>query len=230
MKKAIFFLVLSLTCGSAFALARTWTNQDGKQIEAELVSVDGDKVILRKGDKNYTLTIASLSEEDQTFIRESQEMEETEETKDEPTGETAGPREDAKFPLKTDQWVAGEKIDPAEAAGKPVVLHPWQAHCGACPPSLKAFEKTARRKKRTGAVFMVWHSVDKIELARSKNETLDLELPIYHGQMLKWDEKFGEFVWPHVIVMKPNGEIAYMGKANRDFENALKEVTDASGE
>ena len=55
---------------SGWVAARTWTNQDGVEIEAELVAVDGDKVVLNMEGKEYPVPLASLSEEDQAFAKE----------------------------------------------------------------------------------------------------------------------------------------------------------------
>jgi hypothetical protein len=42
--------------------------------------------------------------------------------------------------------------------------------------------------------------------------------------MIKWDkEKFGEFTWPHFILMSPAGEVVYMGHDDRDLQDKLDE-------
>jgi hypothetical protein len=197
--------------------ARTWTNSDGRAIEADLVKLDGVEVVLQKDGKEYRVPLESLSEEDQRFAKE----ESGKTSADTETG--TKPAEASPFPLKIDQWVSGEKIDPADAQGRPIVLHQWQAHCGRCPSSLEDFEKMARRKKSSGALFMIWHSYDKVELAKEKSDDLDLDLPVYHGKAIKWDGTFGKPIWPHVVVMKPDGKVVYMGEPNRDFNKALDE-------
>ena len=55
----------------ATASARTWTNQNGKTIEAEFVALNGETLVL-KGDqgKTYEIPLASLSEADQSFAKE----------------------------------------------------------------------------------------------------------------------------------------------------------------
>lgn len=208
--------MISLCC---VAGARTWTNADGRTIEADLVKVDGKEVVLQKNGKEYRVPLESLSEDDQRFAKE-----ESAEAVSADTSESNNkPEEAASFPLKLDQRVSGDEIEPAVAAGRLIVLHQWQAHCGRCPASLNDFEKLARRKKSTGALFMIWHSHDKIELAKKKSDDLDLGLPVYHGGMIQWDKTFGEFVWPHVIVMNPDGKVVYMGEPNRDFNKVLEE-------
>lgn len=50
--------------------ARTFINQAGKKIDAELVSVQGDKVTIKVANgKVFTLDIATLSKADQEFVR-----------------------------------------------------------------------------------------------------------------------------------------------------------------
>lgn len=55
----------------ATASARTWTNQNGKTVEAEFVALNGETLVL-KGDqgKTYEIPLASLSEADQSFAKE----------------------------------------------------------------------------------------------------------------------------------------------------------------
>ncbi len=55
---------------SAQAATRTFTNQAGRKIEAEIVEVSGANVVLKMGGKNYPVPIASLSAADQTYIKE----------------------------------------------------------------------------------------------------------------------------------------------------------------
>ncbi|MBL9160328.1 MAG: redoxin domain-containing protein [Verrucomicrobiales bacterium] len=53
------------------ASARTWTNQAGKTIEADFVSLNGDQLVLKGANgKTYEIPLASLSEADQTFAKE----------------------------------------------------------------------------------------------------------------------------------------------------------------
>ncbi|MDB2673762.1 SHD1 domain-containing protein [Akkermansiaceae bacterium] len=54
----------------ASAKPRTFTDQKGRKIEAEIISVAGTKVTLRlTNGKNYTIPIKSLSENDQFFVK-----------------------------------------------------------------------------------------------------------------------------------------------------------------
>ena len=52
------------------AFGRGWTNSKGQVIEADLVRVSGDKVVLQMKGKEYEISLASLSEEDQAFAKE----------------------------------------------------------------------------------------------------------------------------------------------------------------
>ncbi len=49
--------------------ARSWSNLDGKKIEANYVSSDGVTVVLNRDGKDIQYTIAKLSDVDQAFIR-----------------------------------------------------------------------------------------------------------------------------------------------------------------
>lgn len=51
--------------------ARTWTNNQGKTIEADFVSLEGDTVILKASSgQTYDVRLATLSEADQAFAKE----------------------------------------------------------------------------------------------------------------------------------------------------------------
>jgi hypothetical protein len=75
----VFRLVvfLGMVCGSAGQLvdARTFTDEKGREIEAGIVRVQGDKVELEldKNGKTYKVPVGKLSEADREFIKEWQE-------------------------------------------------------------------------------------------------------------------------------------------------------------
>lgn len=61
--------------------ARTFTNEKGREIDADIVSVEGDRVelkIIKKGGKTYMVPVSKLSETDQDFIKEWQRNKESE--------------------------------------------------------------------------------------------------------------------------------------------------------
>ncbi len=65
------FILLICAASLSAANARTWTNQAGKTIEADFVSLKGDTLVLKGANgKTYEIPLASLSEADQTFARE----------------------------------------------------------------------------------------------------------------------------------------------------------------
>ena len=51
---------------------RTWTSNDGKKIQAQLVGVSGDKVTLLFQGKEVTVPLSRLSEADQQYVKEEQ--------------------------------------------------------------------------------------------------------------------------------------------------------------
>ncbi|MEM9017295.1 MAG: SHD1 domain-containing protein [Verrucomicrobiota bacterium] len=57
-------LLFTITNGEV----RTWTNDQGRAIEAALVDVEGDKAVLNMNGKNFDVPIESLSTADQEFI------------------------------------------------------------------------------------------------------------------------------------------------------------------
>jgi hypothetical protein len=65
-KSSLFFLLLIL---SNLLNARTWTNQEGKQIQAEFISLQGEAVVIRMQGRTYTIPLKTLSEQDQEFAK-----------------------------------------------------------------------------------------------------------------------------------------------------------------
>ncbi|HEY8932555.1 MAG TPA: hypothetical protein VIM44_04495 [Rariglobus sp.] len=65
-----FFAALILCAGLLHAEPRTFTDQFGRTITAELISVDGDQVRIRRDDGQiFTLAASKLTEDDQKFIQ-----------------------------------------------------------------------------------------------------------------------------------------------------------------
>jgi len=63
------FVLLGVALGWS-AQARRWSNRSGDQIEAELVRVEGDRVILQTPEgRLYRVPFESLSDEDRAFVR-----------------------------------------------------------------------------------------------------------------------------------------------------------------
>jgi hypothetical protein len=62
-------LVLVLLLVSASLEARTWKSSDGREIDAELVRVDGDVVLLLMGEKEFRVPVERLSDADQEFLK-----------------------------------------------------------------------------------------------------------------------------------------------------------------
>lgn len=71
MRTAVLFVLVACLAGTAVQ-ARTWTNTEGKTLEAELVKVENGQVYLKlaKNRKVHPLKIDSLSDADQKFIKQ----------------------------------------------------------------------------------------------------------------------------------------------------------------
>ena len=65
----LFCFLFVFAVSQSSSLARTFTNASGASIEAEVVEIVGDKVVLSMKGKNYPVPIASLSKEDQDFLK-----------------------------------------------------------------------------------------------------------------------------------------------------------------
>jgi hypothetical protein len=68
-----FITAASLCAAGAISVeARTWTNHEGKEIEAEYVRLDGLKVILLMNGKEFAVPLVNLSDADKQFVFEQQ--------------------------------------------------------------------------------------------------------------------------------------------------------------
>lgn len=111
--------------------------------------------------------------------------------------------------------LAGKILTQDDLKGKLFVAHEWQVSSTGISPSLKEFEKFARRKKGKPAVFAIWHNNDNQNNARKEAKNLRLKLPVYHGPQLKNE------TWPNVVIFNVEGKIIYYGLPNKEFENIL---------
>tara|TARA_B100001093_G_scaffold384470_1_gene370168 strand:+ start:3493 stop:4338 length:846 start_codon:yes stop_codon:yes gene_type:complete len=81
MKKILILSTLTVTLfaiGSAKDGLRKWTNQEGRVISAELISLVGEKVTLRMtNEREYEVKLSTLSDADSNFARQWQKAKET---------------------------------------------------------------------------------------------------------------------------------------------------------
>lgn len=76
MKKTSLIALLLCTLLVTIGSARTWTDVQNRKIEAELLRVEGEKVILKFKGKEVKFALTKLCEEDQEYIKEWQEEQE----------------------------------------------------------------------------------------------------------------------------------------------------------
>ncbi|GAA5481173.1 hypothetical protein [Haloferula sargassicola] len=68
--KPCFFAALAGLAMLGGAMARTWTNADGRTLEAEYISSDGTHVVFKMGEKEVTYPLSKLSQADQDWVAE----------------------------------------------------------------------------------------------------------------------------------------------------------------
>ena len=107
----------------------------------------------------------------------------------------------------------------SDLEGKLLVVHLWEAHCGACKTAVPAFEKEMRTKKKYATAVIV-HRNDKQELAESVADDLRLKIPVFHGA--KRIPQLKGKGWPCAIIISPTGEVLYEGSPGKDFDKALR--------
>lgn len=76
-------LFLFVSCSfPLLAEERSWTNEAGKTINAELIEVSGDQAVLKMNGSNFEVPVTSLSEDDQKFIAEWKKQQPTDSSND----------------------------------------------------------------------------------------------------------------------------------------------------
>lgn len=137
----------------ATASARTWTNQNGKTIEAEFVALNGETLVL-KGDqgKTYEIPLASLSEADQSFAKEQA-------TASTPTS-TETPSVFKELIEGKLVAVAGKRVSKFEMAAEPQYYAfyfsaSWCGPCKAFTPKLISFYNENPGSKKTFEVIFM---------------------------------------------------------------------------
>ena len=61
-------VALMVTGFAGWVEARQWTDVDGRVMEADFVSVDGDKVVIRKNGREHSVALSRLSAGDRDWI------------------------------------------------------------------------------------------------------------------------------------------------------------------
>ena len=70
MRKGLMLVLAAGICGGAMAEMESWTNTEGREIQAELVEVKGEQVVLRlKGGKTVPYDIAKLDADGQKRVK-----------------------------------------------------------------------------------------------------------------------------------------------------------------
>ena len=69
------FSVLLIAAGLCHAKDRVWTRTDGKRVKAEFVSATEDAVVIKRGEKEFKVSLKKLSEKDREFVAERLESE-----------------------------------------------------------------------------------------------------------------------------------------------------------
>lgn len=128
MNRSLLTLLIVLGAAVSPALARVWTDTNGKTLEAVFVRMQGPTVILNAGGKEIPVPLASLSAADQAFLRTGQEPAKTPAVA--PTPAAPQQLSLAGTPLKTDGSVTivEQPLSPAalksfsKASAKPAKL------------------------------------------------------------------------------------------------------------
>jgi len=69
MTHKISLLSICFILFSASTHARTWTNAEGRSIEAEFIELNGSEVAIKMNGERYEIPLESLSEQDQAYVK-----------------------------------------------------------------------------------------------------------------------------------------------------------------
>ena len=144
--------ILILILLTAACAARTWTDATGKySYEADLVRVDGDRVILRRADgKTASVPLAKLSEADQAFVSGlAKPVQPQPENEDEVERALASVRDVKAEMFSVDSSVLGPLPDPGELAAEQMALRPIPAARAGGPEILNFTAEQKRQLKKT---------------------------------------------------------------------------------
>ncbi|MCB1065312.1 MAG: hypothetical protein KDN20_20640 [Verrucomicrobiae bacterium] len=103
------FLVLPANLS---AESRTWTSSDGRALEGEILSLEGDQITLKTERGNFEIPLSRLSEADQTFAKEWKEKKMAATPGDEPEKGGGGNKELGDFEnLVLGEWPTSVSAD-----------------------------------------------------------------------------------------------------------------------
>lgn len=88
-KLHVLSLLLALSLGASLP-ARTWTDKDGRSIEAEIVTADESQVTVSKGGKEFKLPLDRLSDKDREYVEEWLEEKQDDKKEEAPGGAATG--------------------------------------------------------------------------------------------------------------------------------------------
>ena len=86
MVKSMFIAISVLAIAAPALVARSWTDKNGRKIEADIVSADDTRVTILMNGKEFEVSLATLSDADQEFVKEWLEKKD-----DDGAGETVAP-------------------------------------------------------------------------------------------------------------------------------------------
>lgn len=138
------------------ATSRTWTNKDGKTMEAEILNLQGDTVTFRRDGRTYNYAIANLSAKDQQEARKWARENEEKIRQAEAQRKVA---DALKGNLVRVQGVSLREVPPADVENKRLVAFYYSAQwCGPCkaftPDLVKFYNRIKRQHPEFEIVFV----------------------------------------------------------------------------
>lgn len=236
MKTSLLALIVGLT--TLTGVAREWTNEAGKKIQAEFVEVkgaEGSEVVVLKtaGGKSYDVPLKQLSAADQTFVREQSKKTESKPAAAEKT-EAAATKSIFGDMLKGKLVaVDGKRVSKYEMAAEPkfYAFYFSASWCGPCKeftPKLVEFYNASEGKKKDFEVIFVSRDNDEkaMEEYMSKDKMPWPAITFRQLDRLKKVQEFSGNGIPCLVLVDAEGNVVSDSYEGTNYVGPYKVMDD----
>jgi nucleoredoxin len=237
MKTSLLALIVGLTAFTG--VAREWTNEAGKKIQAEFVEVkgaEGSEVVVLKtaGGKNYDVPLKQLSAADQTFVSEQAKKTDAKPAAAAEKTEAAATKSIFGDMLKGKLVaVDGKRVGKYEMAAEPkfYAFYFSASWCGPCKeftPKLVEFYNASEGKKKDFEVIFVSRDNDEkaMEEYMAKDKMPWPAITYRHLDRLKKVQEFSGKGIPCLVLVDAEGNVVSHSYEGTNYVGPYKVMDD----